>query len=143
MIAVPVLLLSLAAGVYLLIQVKHYGFGGLYKALAWLVIILSLACMGAGVVHRVMHHRQQGHCAMWGHCDMKDGQTGTMGHCSMSSTGCTDMPCCAKSHCAPGSSEGCCGKDAGEKKCDAGKGTDKPACCHKGAEATADSAAHK
>ena len=134
MIAISFSILALAAGVYLLIQVKHFGFTGIYKALSWLVILLSLAFMIAGGVRGVMHHRHERHCEQSGSCDMKGGSCsymreghcdmkgGDMGHCAMSGAG--NMPCCAK--------------DSGEKKCEAGKS----ACCHKGGEA-ADSTAHK
>ena len=160
MIGIPFTILGLAAGVYLLIQVKQLGLSAMYRNLAWLVVLLSLLFMACCTVRGVMHHRHMSHCSMGGgHCDMKgsgscpymkDGHGpmgeggcckmgGDKGHCAMSEgSSCSDMPCCAKSHCAPGSTEGCCAKDSSAKKCEAGK----MPCCHKGGPA-ADSSAHK
>ncbi len=45
MLAFPLSVLALAAGVYLLIKVKREYMGGLMSGLAWLVIVLSLAGM--------------------------------------------------------------------------------------------------
>ncbi|HLP19955.1 MAG TPA: hypothetical protein VK174_06620 [Chitinophagales bacterium] len=46
MIAVPLLILALAAGVFLLIKVKRDFLGGVFETLAWLVIVLSLVAIG-------------------------------------------------------------------------------------------------
>ena len=146
MIAIPFSILALAAGVYLLLQVKHFGFSGIYKALAWLVLLLSLLFMAGGVVRGVMHHRHQGQCMKPGHCDMKDGgacpymhegHEGCNMHGGMGGGSCCDMPCCAKSHCTTGSAKGCCAKDSAGKKCEMSKAP----CCHK--DGASDSSGHK
>ncbi|MDB5283493.1 MAG: hypothetical protein JWO06_2568 [Bacteroidota bacterium] len=59
-VAIPLLILSLAAGVYLLIKVTKEYLGGIFKVLAWLVIILSLLAI-AGVVFRGVHHFHRMH----------------------------------------------------------------------------------
>ena len=57
MIAIPICLLAFAAGVALLIKVKTAGLGGLYRALSWLVILLSLLYMFCLVARGIVHHR--------------------------------------------------------------------------------------
>ena len=146
MICIPFCILGLAAGVYLLMQVKHLGLGGLYRNLAWLVVLLSLLFMTCCAVRAVRHHRHMSQCTAAGHCDMKggeacpymkDGHEGCTMHGGMGGGSCCDMPCCAKSHCTTGSAEGCCAKDSAGKKCEMGKAP----CCHK--DGAADSATHK
>jgi len=81
MIALPLSILALAAGVYLLIKVNKEYLGGIFKFFAWLVIILSLVAVG-GVVCKAVRH----HCCgnMQGHCGMMQGRCGMMqGHCDM------------------------------------------------------------
>ncbi|MBK8658887.1 MAG: hypothetical protein IPN22_08450 [Bacteroidetes bacterium] len=46
MIAIPLSVLAFAAGVYLLVKVKREFLGGLFEALSWLVIVLSLVSLG-------------------------------------------------------------------------------------------------
>lgn len=46
MIALPLSVLALAAGVYLLVKVKREYLGGIFEVLAWLVIALSLVSVG-------------------------------------------------------------------------------------------------
>lgn len=46
MIALPLSVLALAAGVYLLIKVKREYLGGIIEVLAWLVILASLVSLG-------------------------------------------------------------------------------------------------
>jgi hypothetical protein len=46
MIAIPLSVLAFAAGVYLLVKVKREFLGGLFEALSWLVILLSLVSLG-------------------------------------------------------------------------------------------------
>jgi hypothetical protein len=139
MVALPLSILALAAGVYLLMQLKHYGFTGIYKILAWLVVLLSLAFMVAGGIRGIMHHRHKNHCSqMGGHCDMKDS-----GACPYMKDGHCDMKGGDPGHCAmSGNASGnmsCCAKDTNAKKCDMSK----PSCCMKGGEAKADSSGHK
>lgn len=57
MIALPLSILALAAGVYLLIKVNREYLGGLFKFFAWLVIALSLLSTGAVIRHGVHHFR--------------------------------------------------------------------------------------
>jgi hypothetical protein len=58
MTGIPFLLLVLAAGVYLLIQTKSKGLSGIYKILSWLVIVLSLVFILAGVARGIMRYRE-------------------------------------------------------------------------------------
>ncbi len=46
MIALPLSVLALAAGVYLLVKVKREYLGGIFEALSWLVILTSLISLG-------------------------------------------------------------------------------------------------
>lgn len=46
MIALPLSVLALAAGVYLLVKVKREYLGGIFEFLAWLVIVLAVASVG-------------------------------------------------------------------------------------------------
>lgn len=61
MVAIPLLILALAAGVYLLIKVKCDFMGGVFETLAWLVIVLSLAAIGFTAT-RAFTHGCKGHC---------------------------------------------------------------------------------
>ena len=97
MIAIPLLLLALAAGIYLLITVTREYLGGLFKALAWLVIVLSLLSIVGVGFHGLHHlhrmHRMGGHA--WGPCMerhtiMKEYGIG-MGHDSVCPMGCCKM----------------------------------------------------
>jgi hypothetical protein len=58
MIFIPLILLALAAGVFLLVTVESKALGRLYKSLAWLVIVLSLLFLAGGVVRGVVHHHR-------------------------------------------------------------------------------------
>jgi hypothetical protein len=75
MVAFPLLLLSLAAGIYLLMKATREYLGGLYKVLAWLVILLSLLGLGAQIVRGVHHFRHRHDCKMMHdeRCMMHDG----------------------------------------------------------------------
>jgi hypothetical protein len=57
MIALPLSILALAAGVYLLIKVNREYLGGIFKFFAWLIIVLSLLCTVAVVRHGIHHYR--------------------------------------------------------------------------------------
>jgi hypothetical protein len=46
MIALPLSVLALAAGVYLLVKVKREYLGGIFEVLSWLVILASLVSLG-------------------------------------------------------------------------------------------------
>lgn len=46
MIALPLSVLALAAGVYLLVKVKREYLGGIFELLSWLVIVAALASLG-------------------------------------------------------------------------------------------------
>jgi len=77
MVAFPLAILALAAGVYLLIKVNREYLGGIFKFFAWLIIILSLVAVGGAVRHGVHHHFRrmhhvEGHCGMPGHCGIGD-----------------------------------------------------------------------
>lgn len=60
MTALPLSILALAAGVYLLIKVNREYLGGLFKFFAWLVIVLSLLSTAA-VIHHGVHHFRMRH----------------------------------------------------------------------------------
>jgi hypothetical protein len=140
----PFCILALAAGVYLLVQVKHFGFGGIYKGLAWLVILLSLICLSFCATRGFMHMRHMRECGrmMGGHCDMKGGDNACPymrgGHGPMGGGNCCDMNGGAMGQCASSNMSTCCAKDSSAKKCDMAKS----ACCMKGA-GNADSTGHK
>lgn len=97
MVAFPLSILALAAGVYLLVKVKREFLGGIFEILSWLVIVLSLASIGF-LGFKAMHHCGGGHCEEGrGECRMEkqimikdDG----MGHCSMDSTSTCTMGGC-------------------------------------------------
>lgn len=55
MVALPLSVLALAAGVYLLVKVKREFLGGLFEALSWLVILLSLVSIGF-LGYKTMRH---------------------------------------------------------------------------------------
>ncbi|HWB62230.1 MAG TPA: hypothetical protein VG603_01880, partial [Chitinophagales bacterium] len=55
MVAVPLLILAFAAGVYLLMKATREFMGPLFKGLAWLIIILSLLALIGGVVRHAHH----------------------------------------------------------------------------------------
>lgn len=60
MVAFPFLLLALAAGIYLLMKATREYLGGLFKGLAWLVILLSLLGIIVHIAHGI-HHRHMRH----------------------------------------------------------------------------------
>ena len=73
MIALPLSVLALAAGVYLLMKATREYLGGLYKFFAWLVIVLSIVATVASIRHGI-HHFIRGHhmhqqCEMNMQCD--------------------------------------------------------------------------
>jgi hypothetical protein len=59
MIALPLSILALAAGVYLLIKVNREYLGGIFKFFAWLIIILSILTIGGIVRHAIHHHHMR------------------------------------------------------------------------------------
>jgi hypothetical protein len=97
MIALPISILALAAGVYLLIKVNREYLGGIFKFFAWLIIVLSLLSTAAVIRHGVHHFRMRHH--HFQHCDMAGG--GMNGGCSMDGmhSGCNmgSMHCCGMS----------------------------------------------
>jgi len=60
MVAFPLSILALAAGVYLLIKVKKEYLNGFFSVLAWLVIVLSLLSIGLGAARGIHHFRHGG-----------------------------------------------------------------------------------
>lgn len=171
MILIPFTLLALAAGVYLLVYIKQAGFGGLYKYLAWLVVLLSLLFIVCTVVRGVRHHRCMSECHASGQCSMGSHEGGgccpymkgnccsEAGNCKMEGrhSECTkgaegyskeagEGKSCSKKGGEDGKTP-CCKKDAEEGKAPGStKGTDgaKPGCCMKGgAKTAADSTAKK
>jgi hypothetical protein len=152
MILIPLSLLTLAAGTYLLVYIKQAGFGGLYKYLAWLIVVLSLFFIVCTVVRGIRHHRCMSECRASGQCSMGGHEGG--GCCPYMRGGCCDMEG-GHRECTKGA-EGC-SKEAGEGKACCKKGGEegkapgckkdadgaKPGCCMKGAKAAADSSAKK
>ena len=149
MILIPITLLALAAGIYLLVHIKQAGIGGLYKYLAWLVVVLSLLFIVCAIVRGARHHHHMRECYASGQCKMSGHEGGTCcpymkggscsmqgghGECTKGAESCSkekegDAPCCKKD--GEASKAACCTK-----------GTDgaKPACC---AKTSADSATVK
>ncbi len=70
MIALPLSILALAAGVYLLIKVNREYLGGLFKFFAWLIILLSLVSTGVVIRHGIHHFRSE--CCKKERCEMKE-----------------------------------------------------------------------
>ena len=162
MILIPITLLALAAGVYLLVYIKQAGLGGLYKYMAWLVVVLSLLFIVCTVVREARYQRcchAQSQCRMGSHegseaCPyMKGGDCkmeGGHGECTKGAEGCSKDGGEGKACCKKGAEEGkapCCKKDGEEGKaacCTKGADAAKPACCAKGGtKAAADSTAKK
>jgi hypothetical protein len=88
MIALPLCILALAAGVYLLIKVNREYLGGIFKFFAWLIIILSLLAMGGLVRHAIHRH----HYMKMQHMQGMQCCHGNMGMVADSS----NSSCCAK-----------------------------------------------
>lgn len=97
MAALPLSILALAAGVYLLVKVKREFLGGIFEILSWLVIVLSLVSIGF-LGFKAFNHCGGGHCGQArecrvekqvimkggnGHCEMNSSSTCTMGGCKM------------------------------------------------------------
>ncbi len=97
MAALPLSILALAAGVYLLVKVKREFLGGIFEILSWLVIVLSLVSIGF-LGFKAFSHCGGGHCGQArecrvekqvimkggnGHCEMNSSSTCTMGGCKM------------------------------------------------------------
>jgi hypothetical protein len=91
MIALPMSILALAAGVYLLIKVNREYLGGLFKFFAWLIIVLSLLSTAAVIHHGVHHFRMRHH--RFEHCGMNGGcmQGEMKGGCAMGEKSCSGM----------------------------------------------------
>jgi hypothetical protein len=70
MVALPLSILALAAGVYLLIKVKREYLSGLFSILAWLIIVASLISIGFSSV-RALHDRHHGGCGNKEECRME------------------------------------------------------------------------
>jgi hypothetical protein len=64
----PLSVLALAAGVYLLIKTNREYLGGIFKFFSWLIIVLALASITAGIARGVHHYRMR-HC---GQCNMHE-----------------------------------------------------------------------
>jgi hypothetical protein len=143
MFCIPLAILALAAGVYLLIQTRLSGLGGIYRGLSWLVITLSLLFMLGGAVRGVAHWRHMRQEMASGHCDMHRGghgfhDMGGLGACPMGMPGCMGMG-------SPGMQGSCCtmGGAAMPACCSGmGMGADsaKAACCTKDSSKTSASA---
>ena len=92
MIALPISILALAAGVYLLIKVNREYLGGLFKFFAWLIIVLSLVSTVVVIRHGVHHFRMCHH--RFEHGEMSGGCTqggGMHGSCAMGQKPCAGM----------------------------------------------------
>lgn len=70
MVAIPLLILALAAGVYLLVKVKRDFMGGVFEALAWLVIVLSLVAIGFTATRSFTHGCKE-HCGKAQKCHVE------------------------------------------------------------------------
>jgi len=70
MVAIPLLILALAAGVHLLVKVKRDFMGGAFEALAWLVIVLSLAAIGFTATRSFTHGCKE-HCGKAKQCHVE------------------------------------------------------------------------
>jgi hypothetical protein len=139
MVAIPLAILALAAGVYLVTYVKQFSLGGLYKYLSWLVILLSLACILGGVARGVMHYRHMRECMASGQCDMKGGAACPY---MKPGNGCMQNGNCNMMGHDEGGMKDCCKDMKGMGSCpDMKDGNAKSSCCKK--DAAADSTAKK
>lgn len=135
MVAFPLSILALAAGVYLLVKVKREFLGGIFEILSWLVIVLSLVSVGF-LGYKSLRNCGGGHCKQDRECRIEkriilnDGG----GHCkldSASSAHCPMMDSLGKEECMKKCNEAglpCCAekKDVQcAKKCEG----EKKACC--------------
>jgi hypothetical protein len=122
-VGLPLSILALAAGVYLLVKVKREYMGGIFEVLSWLVIVLSLVSVGFMGFKSMHHCGGEGHCGGRQECRMEkqiiikdDG----MGHCSMDSS-MHMMGCCKMEGDSMVMDKGACemaiGKEACEKMC--------------------------
>ncbi len=119
MVAIPLSVLALAAGVYLLVKVKREFLGGAFEILAWLVIVLALTSVGfAGF--KALRHCGGGQCGNKPQCHvekrvtiMNDG----MGHCSMDSS--MTMGCCKMEGDSVVMEPAMCEKMMGKEACEA------------------------
>lgn len=114
MIALPLSILALAAGVYLLITVKREFLGKVFEMLAWLVIVLALISIGFQAFKAFSCH---GNCnddkckveekqiiikdgeGNGGHCNMGNAEMGNgcMASCTMKGDSCVmDQATCEK-----------------------------------------------
>ena len=81
MTAIPLSILALAAGVYLLVKVKREFLGTAFELLAWLIIVLSLVAIGF-TGYRVAKNMTCGNCKGKQQCHIEKNieVTETMGH---------------------------------------------------------------
>jgi len=92
MLALPLSILALASGVYLLVKVKREFLGGIFEILAWLVIVLSLVSVGFVAFKSI--NRCGGHCGNREECKIEkriivnEGES----HCKMNN-GCSMSGC--------------------------------------------------
>ena len=121
MIALPLSILALAAGVYLLVKVKREFLGGIFEILSWLVIVLSLVCIGF-IGFKAMHRCGGGHCEQRGECRMEKEliikQDGA-GHCSMDSSSTCSMGGCKMEGDSVVMEKEMCQKMMGKEACEA------------------------
>ena len=158
MTALPLSVLALAAGIYLLIKVNCEYLGGLFKFLAWLVILLSVVSI-VGVARHMVHRHMHGGCGMHGecgmhekimikefkHCEMDGDSTAPMAACKMMGDSMVmdramcekmmgkeacDKMCKERGQCVMTKDE-CAKMCGGTMKCSAGQ----PACCKEGDKA--------
>jgi len=134
MIALPLSILALAAGVYLLIKVNREYLGGIFKFFAWLIIVLSLIATVAVVCHGIHHHRMMkmrrlemmhggGACGMGmqggdGHCGMSGGHMGACCSMGKDSAACPMMGGCKMVGDSVVIDRAVCEKMMGKEACD-------------------------
>ena len=116
MIALPLSILALAAGVYLLIKVNREYLGGIFKFFAWLIILLSVVAVVSTVHHGIHRHFHHG-CHMHGHCGMHEGVMGKE-HCDMDANGACPMAGCKMSGDSVTLDRATCEKMMGKEACD-------------------------
>ena len=112
MIALPLSVLALAAGVYLLMKATREYLGGLYKFFAWLVILLSIVSVVASVRHGIHQFRHHGNCEQ-GQCEKDKQCSEAQGgkHCEMGANG---------GACPMGGNSGACTMGANSGACPMG-----------------------
>ena len=120
MVAFPLSILALAAGVYLLVKVKREFLGGIFEILSWLLIVLALVSIGF-LGFRTLHHCYGGHCQQERECRIEKRViiNDDKGHCNIDSSAACSMGGCKIEGDSVVMEKEMCEKMMGKEACDA------------------------